>query len=116
MATALTSKRKPMAAKDDGTLETRRRITLAWPSVLSTILHEGRGRIGGKARSLTRDLFSLEEPWQSRFLELIANLATNWTWDGQRPTREDVTAWLSTDADLYREVKLLLEAWQRPRR
>lgn len=105
-----------MAAKDDGTLETRGRITLTWPSVLSTLLHEGRGRGGSKARSLTSDLFSLEEPWQSRFLELIANLATNWTWDGRRPTREELTAWLNTDADLYREVKLLLEAWQRPRK
>jgi hypothetical protein len=64
---------------------------------------------------LIRALFSLEEPWRSRFLDLVANLATNSTWDGRPPTREEVTAWLSADLDLYREVKLLLDAWLRPK-
>jgi hypothetical protein len=68
-----------------------------------------------QADELIRILFSLEEPWQSRFLDLVANLATNSTWDGQPPTREEVMAWLSADLDLYREVRLLLEAWLRPK-
>ena len=77
--------------------------------------------MSGRATSLTqtdvliRALFSLEEPWRSRFLDLVANLATNSTWDGRPPTREEVTAWLSADLDLYREVKLLLDAWLRPK-
>ena len=76
--------------------------------------------MSGRATSLTqtdeliRTLFSLEEPWRSRFLDLVANLATNSPWDGCPPTREEVTAWLSADLDLYREVRLLLDAWLRP--
>lgn len=71
--------------------------------------------IEGKITSLTEALFSLEEPWQGRFLTLVANLSTNWTWNGQRPEQKDVTAWLGADPNLCREVTSLLDAWRRPR-
>lgn len=72
--------------------------------------------MGGKAKSLTDALFSLEEPWQERFLELVAHRATDRAWDGRRPTRAEVVAWLTADLDLYREVKTLLDTWHRPMR
>lgn len=64
-----------------------------------------------RTKSLTEALFSLEEPWRGRFLDLLANGATNRAWDGRPPTREEVTTWLS-DSNLYQEVTLLLNAWQ----
>ena len=103
-AAALTLGGNPMSAKGDGTLGVWWGIALVWPTFLPA------------ARSLVEDLFSLEEPWQGRFLGLVANLATNWAWGGQRPTREEVTAWLGTDISLYQLIKLLLDAWRRPRR
>ncbi len=60
---------------------------------------------------LTKDLFSLDEPWRSRFLELVANEATGWEWEGQPPTREEVALWLS-DGDLHQRVTRILNAWQ----
>jgi hypothetical protein len=69
----------------------------------------------GRAASLTEALFSLEEPWQGRFLTLVANLSTNWTWNGRRPEQKDVTTWLKADPNLCREVTSLLDAWRRPR-
>ena len=61
--------------------------------------------------SLTRELFSLDEPWRSRFLARIANRATKYTWDNQIPDFDEVATWLSTPA-IYREAKLLLRIWQ----
>ena len=63
-------------------------------------------------KSLVETLFALEEPWQTQFLIMTANLATNWTWNGETPTREEIAAW-SRDQDVHREVALLLYAWQR---
>ncbi len=71
--------------------------------------------VEGRVASLTEALFALEEPWQGRFLTLVANLSTNWTWNGRRPEQKDVTAWLRADPDLCREVTSLLDAWRRPR-
>lgn len=67
-------------------------------------------------QSLATSLFSLKEPWRGRFLDLVANLATNWTWGSQRPTQEDVAVWLGADLGLYRDIKLLLDVWRRPKR
>ena len=64
-----------------------------------------------RAKSLTATLFSLEEPWQSRFLDLVANQATGWAWNGRPPTQDEVTTWLG-DTDLYREIARLLHVWQ----
>jgi hypothetical protein len=65
----------------------------------------------GRAESLTNALFSLEEPWRSRFLYLIAHRATGEAAPDQPPTREDVTAWLNSGS-LRQVVALLLQAWQ----
>jgi hypothetical protein len=63
-------------------------------------------------KSLVETLFALEEPWQSQFLIMMANLATNWTWNGETPTREEIVTW-SKDQNVRREVALLLYAWQK---
>ena len=65
-----------------------------------------------RIESLTKDLFSLEEPWRSRFLELVANETMDWEWEGQSPTQEEVATWLS-DGDLHQKVMQILNAWQR---
>lgn len=67
-----------------------------------------------EAEALATDLFSLDEPWRSRFLDLVANMATRWKWNGHQPTREEIVAWLGRNPALYREIRLLLRAWQRP--
>jgi hypothetical protein len=67
----------------------------------------------GKAESLAKDLFSLDEPWRERFLDLVANLATHCAWDEGQPTWEDVTGWLGTHPTLYQRVRLLLSLWCR---
>jgi len=66
--------------------------------------------------TLTEAMFSLDEPWRGRFLDLVANLATGEMWDGgRRPGREEVTTWLGTDYGLYQEMMMLVDAWRRPR-
>ena len=63
-------------------------------------------------RSLAENLFSLEEPWRGRFLILVAQQATRWTWDGQPPTRDEVATWLG-DGNLHQVVTQLLNTWQK---
>jgi len=60
---------------------------------------------------LTDDRFSMDEPWRSRFLELVANEATGWRWEGRPPTREEVAIWLN-DGELHRKITQILNAWQ----
>lgn len=106
-----------MSVKDHGISRRRQEIAPVWPSAPPPAAIERRPMdIGEKAQSLTEALFSLEEPWQGRFLNLVANLATKWSWNGQRPTREEIAGWLNVDLDLCRGVKLLLDAWRRPAR
>ena len=64
-----------------------------------------------RAESLTNALFSLEEPWRSRFLDLVANQATGQARDGAIPTPDEVTTWLG-DTGLYRRIMRLLYVWQ----
>lgn len=64
-----------------------------------------------RVASLTRRLFSLEEPWRSRFLRLVANLATRWGWGRRRPSCEEVAAWLLANPALYRQTRRLLKSW-----
>jgi len=66
-----------------------------------------------RSDSLAEALFSMEEPWQSRFLILVAEMATNWTWNGRIPTHREIVTWLS-DPDVRREVALMLRSWQNP--
>ncbi len=65
-----------------------------------------------RTEKLTQALFSLDEPWRSRFLRLVANQATDWTWNGRLPTQVEVKMWLG-DWDLYKNVKLQLSTWGR---
>ncbi len=65
-----------------------------------------------RAELLTADVFSLDEPWRSRFLDLIANMATHWRGSAQQPTREEVAAWLGANPALCQQVKLLVGAWR----
>ncbi len=74
----------------------------------------GSGRV--VTESLAKALFSLKEPWQGRFLDLVANLATNSMRGKRKPTQEEVVTWLGADQGLYRDMKLLLDVWRTPRR
>ena len=80
---------------------------------LSEVSHHRR-RTGLEA--LTEALFSLKEPWRGRFLDLVAKRATNKARDGQLPTRDEVTTWLSGNPGLYQDVRYMLNAWQKPGR
>ena len=111
------------AVKNDAIFGMRREGPPVQPSPLAPaaieeacpgLVEGGPVQIGGKVASLTEALFSLEEPWQSRFLNLVANLATKWSWNGQRPTREEITGWLNVDPELHQHVKLLLDTWRGP--
>jgi len=65
-----------------------------------------------RVESLADRLLSLGEPWRSRFLHVVANQATSWSWEnGQTPTREEVVSWLG-NAELYQRTKTLLDVWQ----
>lgn len=59
--------------------------------------------------SLAQVIFSLEEPWRSRFLVWLSERA-----DGEcgsrLPSQRQVAAWLD-DADVSREVAVLLNRW-----
>lgn len=70
----------------------------------------------GLGEALAKALFSLNDPWRGRFLDLVANRATNKAWDSQLPTREDVTTWLSGNPGLYQDVRYMLNSWQKPGR
>ena len=67
--------------------------------------------IQDKTETLTNDLFSLDEPWRSRFLRLVANQATGWTWNERLPTQSEVISWLG-DWDLYKRIKMQLNVWR----
>ena len=64
--------------------------------------------------SLTDDLFSLEVPWRSRFLTLVASRATWRAEEVQQPTPEEVAAWLANNPALHKWTSVLLRMWQRP--
>jgi len=63
---------------------------------------------------ITDEILSLEEPWRSRFLTLIASRATGKRdWGDAMPTREDVVSWLQ-DLNLRCTVRRMLDAWSSP--
>ena len=66
--------------------------------------------------SLTEDLFSLDEPWRGRFLNLVASRATMKTGERRQPTPEEVAAWFEANPFLRRSISLLLYTWQGARR
>jgi hypothetical protein len=65
--------------------------------------------------SLAEMMFSLEEPWRGRFLELTANMAMNRTRARrpQQPTKKEVVNWLSTNPSLYQDMRYMLNSWHR---
>ena len=64
-----------------------------------------------RTEKLANALFSLDEPWRSRFLRLVANQATGWAWNGRLPTQAEVEVWLD-DWELYKSIKSQLNMWQ----
>ena len=60
---------------------------------------------------LVEDLYALEEPWRSRFLELIAQLATGRQWDSQTPSRSMTETWLLENKQLRNQVAQMLKTW-----
>lgn len=60
---------------------------------------------------LVEVLYGLEEPWRTRFLMLIAKLATGQQWKDHIPNRNATEAWLAEDARLQHQVAQMLEAW-----
>lgn len=67
-----------------------------------------------KAETLAEILLSLREPWQSRFLSLVAKQAIEApTRDQDSPTQKEIARWLD-DQQLCRQVEMLLKAWHRP--
>ena len=61
-------------------------------------------------------MYSMKEPWLTRFLELMAALANDDNANGRRPTRREVEDWLTANPALRREVSQLLYAWRAPER
>jgi len=61
--------------------------------------------------ALVDALFSLDEPWRGRFLDLVAEMATGGEWNEHAPSREQVLAWLESDVRLYRDIALMLNTW-----
>jgi hypothetical protein len=77
------------------------------------MIREKRDRRGvrrrGQTESLAQVIFSLEEPWRSRFLLWLSERANGGS--GRRlPSQRQVAIWLD-DMDLSREVALLLNKW-----
>ncbi len=64
---------------------------------------------------LVDDLYALEEPWRTRFLLLIAKLATGQQWNDHMPSRSTTEAWLAERAWLQRQVAQMLDAWVKER-
>ena len=60
-------------------------------------------------------MFSLEEPWRGRFLELVVSMAASKTTTTQRgrPTQREVANWLDTNPSLYQDIRYLLNSWRR---
>jgi len=62
-----------------------------------------------RAITLAEQLFALQEPWRSRFLELVASRARA---GNGSPSREDVAGWLENHS-LYEQVHAMLTTWCR---
>jgi hypothetical protein len=59
-------------------------------------------------------ILNLDEPWQSRFMTTIAEMATYSTWNGGgRPADEDVLNWLQADINLQLFVERMLKDWRK---
>jgi hypothetical protein len=68
----------------------------------------------GLGESLAQLVFSLEEPWQGRFLDVVANMTTTKTKAKRPPTQKEVATWLDASPSLYQDVRYMLDAWRKP--
>jgi len=66
----------------------------------------------GSGASIAKTMFSLEEPWQGRFLDLVTKMTMSKTRRRERPTLEEVAAWLNADPGLRLDIRYMLNAWQ----
>jgi hypothetical protein len=66
----------------------------------------------GSGESLAKTMFSLEEPWQGRFLDLVTKMTVSKTRRRERPTLEEVAAWLNADPGLCLDIRYMLNAWK----
>jgi hypothetical protein len=66
---------------------------------------------GDNIDTLTEGILSLDEPWRSRFLTLLALRAREKGQTGHHPSRETLIQWLQ-DVDIYKEFVVLLDEWQ----
>ncbi len=64
-----------------------------------------------RAERVAEDLFALTNPWRDRFLVFVAERALGQDWDGQLPTKNEVTGWLARKNLCY-AMMLLLDRWQ----
>ena len=65
----------------------------------------------GRAERIAEDLFTLTNPWRDRFLAFVAERALGRDWDGQLPTKNEVTRLLG-QKNLCCAMMLLLDRWQ----
>jgi hypothetical protein len=63
-----------------------------------------------QASSLARRVFSLEEPWRSRFLDLIVDRVSLSRAAEPMMDRATVAIWLE-DQQLYQQVSQLMRTW-----
>jgi hypothetical protein len=64
-----------------------------------------------RAACVAERVYALDEPWRSRFLQLIASFAHVVQTDGP-PSRADVVNWLD-DEELNEKIRLMLHTWTR---
>ena len=64
--------------------------------------------------ALVEALFSLREPWRTRFLVLVSYMATGDECGSGLPGQDQVRTWLSEDPRLRYEVGQLVDAWPTP--
>lgn len=59
-------------------------------------------------------ILNLDEPWQSRFLSTIAEMATYGKWNGKgRPSEENILSWLRRDIRLRMFIVRMLNTWRK---
>ena len=64
-----------------------------------------------RAERLAKAIWSLEEPWRSRFLVFLIGQVTHGAGDDHSPEPEEVVTWLS-DHKLYQMMASMMDAWR----
>jgi hypothetical protein len=68
----------------------------------------------GLGELLAQFLFALEEPWQGRFLDVVADMTSNEIKARQLLTQKEIASWLNSSPSLCQDVRYLLDAWRKP--